>query len=301
MTRASSPAPGVSSVAVDPRSPTGELRTRLLTALVLIPTFLVAVALGHELFLGAALLLAGVGAWEFLTMAARKPIPVRRLPGVALAIAFPAVFYWGWGSPSVLVTLLTVAVAGVALAQLFAAGAQESIGGVSVTVFGAAYVGLLFGHFVLVREIAREMPGAAYWVGAALLAIPLGLTWTNDTAAYAIGKRWGRRRLAPAVSPGKSLEGALGALVVTIAVAVPLLWLVDRWVPVFTAVDGFALGLLVGVAAPCGDLVESAFKRDAGVKDVSQLVPGHGGVLDRFDSLLFTVPAFYYYVREIVL
>jgi phosphatidate cytidylyltransferase len=273
----------------------------MLTALVLIPTFLVAVALGREFFLGAAMALAGVGAWEFLTMAARKPNPVRRLPGVALAVAFPAAFYWGWGSPSVIVTLLTVAVTGVALAQLLTAGARESIGGVSVTVFAAAYVGLLFGHFVLVREIAREMPGAAYWVGGALLAIPLGLTWTNDTAAYVIGKRWGRRRLAPAVSPGKSLEGALGALVVTIAVAVPLLWLVDRWVPVFTAVDGFALGLLVGVAAPCGDLVESAFKRDAGVKDVSQLVPGHGGVLDRFDSLLFTVPAFYYYVREIVL
>jgi phosphatidate cytidylyltransferase len=279
---------------------TRELRTRLITTIVLMPLFLAVAAVGRELFLGTMLLLAGVGAWEFLTMASLKPIPVRRVAGVGLALAFPALLYWS-GSSAIFVTVLTAAVAGVAVAQLVTGGARESISAVSVTLFAAVYVGLLFGHFVLVREIAREMPGAPYWTGAAFLAIPIGLTWTNDTAAYAIGKRWGRRRLAPQISPGKSLEGALGALLVTVGVAVPLLWIVDRWVGVFTAADGFALGLLVGVAAPCGDLVESSFKRDAGVKDVSRLIPGHGGVLDRFDSLLFTVPVFYYYVREVVL
>ena len=279
---------------------TRELRTRLLTTLVLMPLFLAVAAVGRELFLGTMLLLAGVGTWEFLTMASLKPIPTRRVAGVGLALAFPALLYWS-GSSAVFVTLLTAAVVGVAVNQLVTGGARESISAVSVTLFAAVYVGLLFGHFVLVREIAREMPGAPYWTGAAFLAIPIGLTWTNDTAAYAIGKRWGRRRLAPQISPGKSLEGALGALLVTVAVAVPLLWIVDRWVGVFTAVDGFALGVLVGVAAPCGDLVESSFKRDAGVKDVSHLIPGHGGVLDRFDSLLFAVPVFYYYVREVVL
>jgi len=279
---------------------TRELRTRLLTTLVLMPLFLAVAAVGREFFLGTMLLLAGVGAWEFLTMASLKPIPARRVAGVGLALAFPALLYWS-GSSAIFVTLLTAAVVGVAVNQLVTGGARESISAVSVTLFAAVYVGLLFGHFVLVREIAREMPGAPYWTGAAFLAIPLGLTWTNDTAAYAIGKRWGRRRLAPQISPGKSLEGALGALLVTVGVAVPLLWMVDRWVGVFTAADGFALGLLVGVAAPCGDLVESSFKRDAGVKDVSRLIPGHGGVLDRFDSLLFAVPVFYYYVREVVL
>jgi phosphatidate cytidylyltransferase len=300
MTPAGSPATGVVGSATASRSLAGELRTRMLTALVLMPLFLAVAVVGRELFLGTMLLLTGAGAWEFLTMASLKPIPVRRLAGVGLALAFPALLYWS-DSSAIFVTLLTAAVAGVALNQLVTGGARESIPAVSVTLFAAAYVGLLFGHFVLVREIAREMPGAPYWFGAAFLAIPLGLTWTNDTAAYVIGKRWGRRRLAPEISPGKSLEGALGALLVTVGVAVPLLWMVDRWVGVFTAADGFALGVLVGVAAPCGDLVESSFKRDAGVKDVSRLIPGHGGVLDRFDSLLFAVPVFYYYVREVVL
>lgn len=293
-----SPAEGV--LAEAPRSSSGELRTRLLATLVLMPAFLAVVVVGRELFLGATLLLTGVGAWEFQSMAQRKEFPVRRLLGIAFALAFPLLLYAGAGELDFL-TVATAGVVGMGVAQLAASGTREAIAGVSASVFAAFYSGLLFGHFVLVREIAREMPGSPYWVGAVFLAIPLALTWANDTAAYAIGRKWGRRKLAPTISPGKSVEGAIGALIVTVAVAVPIVWLVNRWVPVFTAADGFALGLLVAIAAPAGDLVESSFKRDAGVKDVSRLIPGHGGVLDRFDSLLFAVPAFYYYVRGVVL
>jgi len=277
----------------------GELRTRLLTALILIPVLLAAVAVGGRVFLAGIVLLAGVGTWEFLAMAAHKPIPGRRLPGVALAMAIPIVLYRGGGDD--LVTLLVAGAVGIALVQLLTDGPRDAIGAVSVTLFGAVYVGLLFAHFVLVRELLSGAPGSPAWAGAVLLGMPLVLTWTNDTAAYAVGRRWGRRRLAPSVSPGKSLEGAVGALFATVAVAVPAALLVQRWLPGMDAVDGVALGVLVGVAAPCGDLVESSFKRDAGVKDSSRLIPGHGGVLDRFDSLLLSVPAFYYYVRGVVL
>jgi phosphatidate cytidylyltransferase len=88
---------------------------------------------------------------------------------------------------------------------------------------------------------------------------------------------------------------------VTVLAAVPTMWLVDRWVPLFDLGDALAVGALVGLAAPIGDLIESAFKRDAGVKDSSELVPGHGGVLDRFDSLMVVVPAFWYYLQWVVL
>jgi phosphatidate cytidylyltransferase len=127
------------------------------------------------------------------------------------------------------------------------------------------------------------------------------LTWINDSAAYFIGHRWGRRKLLPRVSPGKTVEGAAGALLVTVLAAVPTMWLVDRWVPLFDLADALAVGALVGIAAPVGDLIESAFKRDAGVKDASDLVPGHGGVLDRFDSLMVVVPSFWYYLQWVVL
>lgn len=278
-----------------------ELRIRLLTSLVLMPLFVVALVLGHVLFLGAALLLAGVGTWEFLNLAALKGFRVRSVAGVGFALALPIVLYWGAAPGFELTMLIAAGAIGIAVTQLFSDGDDQAIAAVSVTVFAAIYVGLLFGHFVLVREIAREIPGAPYWTGAALLTVPLVLTWINDTAAYAIGHRWGHRKLMPTVSPGKSVEGAVGALAVTVVVAFPVLWIVDRWVPLFTAVDALALGALIGVAAPCGDLVESTFKRDAGVKDVSRLIPGHGGVLDRFDSLLLTVPVFYYYFKAVVL
>ncbi len=103
------------------------------------------------------------------------------------------------------------------------------------------------------------------------------------------------------VSPGKSVEGAVVALIATIVLGVIAGGLVTRWFPPLGPAHGLVIGALVGVAAPCGDLIESAFKRDAGVKDASQLGPGHGGVLDRFDGVLITVPLFYYYLVGVVL
>lgn len=274
----------------------GELGTRIVAALVLVPVFLAAIAFGGVVFLAAVALLAGVGAWELLGLAERKGIPVRRVPGIVLALILPVILYRG--DAFALLAVLTAGAVGIAVAQLATGATRDALGAVSISFFTAIYVGVLFGHFVLVRE---AIGNASRWTGAVLLVIPILLTWINDTAAYAVGRRWGRRRLAPSISPGKSVEGAVGALLVTVAAAVPLVLLANRWVPLFHPVDGLALGILLGVAAPCGDLVESSFKRDAGVKDSSRLIPGHGGVLDRFDSLLFAVPAFYYYLRGVVL
>jgi phosphatidate cytidylyltransferase len=276
-----------------------ELRDRLLTSLLLIPLFLATIVVGRWLLLAAILSLSAVATGELLTMAIRKGIPARRVLGIVIALAIPLLLYLE-GSSGGMVWLVTLSVVGVALVQLFAGGPREALAAVAVTVFGAFYVGFLFGHFVLVREFPRSSPPLPYWTGAVLLSIPIALTWINDTAAYAVGRRWGNRKLMPSVSPGKSLEGALGGLAVTVAAAVPMLWLVDRRVPLFETLDAVAIAVLVSVAGPCGDLVESAFKRDAGVKDVSRLIPGHGGILDRFDSLLFTVPTFYYYFRTAV-
>ena len=278
-----------------------DLRKRLVTAIVLGPLFLVAVAVGGVVFLGAVMMLVGVAAWEFFRMAARKPARPRTAPGIGLALAFPAVFYWAPTHPLAIPSLVVLGVIGIAVAQLLDADGDESLGSVSTTVYGAAYVGLLLAHFVLIREVSRVVPGMPYWSGAVLVAVTVVLTWINDSAAFVIGHRWGRRKLIPRVSPGKTVEGAVGALFITVLAAVPILWLVNRWVPLFSLADVLAVGALVGIAAPVGDLVESAFKRDAGVKDASDLVPGHGGVLDRFDSLMVVAPAFWYYLRAVVL
>jgi phosphatidate cytidylyltransferase len=278
-----------------------DLKRRLVTAIVLGPVFLLAVAVGGLAFLGATMLLAGVAAWEFFRLAGRKAGRPRVVPGIGLAMAFPALLYWSPSHPLAIPALVTVGVLGIALAQFLDPGGEETLASVSTTVYGSAYAGLLLAHFVLIREVSRVVPGMPYWSGALLVGVTVALTWVNDSSAYVIGHRWGRRKLIERVSPGKTVEGAVGALVVTVLAAVPTLWLVDRWVPLFDLADALAVGVLVGVAAPLGDLVESAFKRDAGVKDASDLVPGHGGVLDRFDSLMAVAPAFWYYLWLVVL
>lgn len=279
----------------------GQLRQRIVTALVLVPLLLVAVAIGQWAFLVAVGGIVGLGTAEFYALAESKPYRPRAVAGIGLAVAFPVLFYTTPGSSDAMVMLLTVALFGISMAHLLDSNRVELIAGVAVTILGALYIGILLGHMILVREIAREIPGAPYWTGAALLTIPLALTWVNDGAAYFVGIRYGRRRLLPSVSPGKSVEGAVGAWLITVVAAIPVVWIVNQFVPIFSTIDMILLGLLIGAIAPCGDLIESAFKRDAGVKDSSDLIPGHGGILDRFDSLLVTVPLFYYYTRVVVL
>jgi phosphatidate cytidylyltransferase len=278
-----------------------DLRKRLATAIVLGPLFLAAVAVGGVVFLGAVLAIVGFGAWEFYRLAgAKRPRP-RTIAGIGLALLFPVLFFYAPASPLTIPGLVAVGVLGVALAQLLDAGADEALGSVSITVYGAAYVGLLFGHFILIREIGRLVPGMPYWWGAALVGLAVVLAWLNDSAAYVIGRRWGRHKLIPRVSPRKTVEGAAGALVVTMLVAVGVVLAAGSRMPLLTPADGLAIGALVGVAGPIGDLVESAFKRDAGVKDAGDIIPGHGGVLDRFDSLIAVAPAVWYYLRIVVL
>ena len=129
----------------------------------------------------------------------------------------------------------------------------------------------------------------------ALVLYPLILTWTSDTAAYFVGRALGKRKLIPSVSPGKTVAGAVGALIASIVVS----WLYARFVlPHFARLSmlhwqAIWFGAVMSVAVQIGDLAESLIKRDARVKDSSHLIPGHGGVLDRIDSLLFAIPVAY--------
>lgn len=278
-------------------TPDRGLGRRLATAAVLLPLFVLTIVVGRWLFLTAVTVLVAAGIVELYGFAREKPYRPRWVPGLSLGVVLPVLLYAGPGDPWVAIALMTAGVAGIAAAQMLDPRGTEAMASVAFTLLGALYVGLLFGHMVLLREVAREILGAPYAVGAVLLAVPLVLTWLNDTVAYFAGRRWGRHRLLARVSPGKSWEGAIVALAAAAAAGALLLPSLD----LFDAWHGLAAGALVGVVAPLGDLVESAFKRDAGVKDSSGLVPGHGGILDRFDSALFSVPAFYYYLRFCVL
>jgi phosphatidate cytidylyltransferase len=164
---------------------------------------------------------------------------------------------------------------------------------VAATLFAALYTG---GLLVYAMHL-RHLPGvASAWHGTALVFAPVLLTWSSDTAAYFTGRAFGRRKLIPKVSPGKTVEGAIGALVGTAIVAVLYTWVLGRFqVNQLGIGAALAFGVLISVAAQVGDLAESLLKRDAGVKDSGTLFPGHGGVLDRVDSLLFTLPIAYFF------
>jgi phosphatidate cytidylyltransferase len=129
------------------------------------------------------------------------------------------------------------------------------------------------------------------------------MAWGCDTGGYFVGMVLGRRKLFPRVSPAKSVEGAIGGFVTAVGAAfLGRAWFVrDPWgEPILSVSQTLALGALVGVGSQLGDLVESLIKRDAHVKDTSDTIPGHGGVLDRFDSLLFSAPVTYYFLRAVV-
>ena len=166
---------------------------------------------------------------------------------------------------------------------------KGTVGNVGVTVLGVAYVPLLAGFALAMLELED---------GVALVVSVVALTFVYDTAAFVVGSWWGSRPLASEISPRKSVEGAVGATLVVIAVAVGA---VAPYVEAFEAVShSVGLAVVVSVFAPLGDLAESLLKRDLGVKDMGSILPGHGGVLDRIDSVLFVAPAAYLFLRLIL-
>lgn len=264
-----------------------EVRQRLLVAAVLIPVTVLAVWAGGAVFLAGVALLAGVAAGEFVGLLRRADRPVLPAAVVVGAATFPvAVAVLGPGIAwQAAAGVLPVAAAWALVRVPVRVGAVTAA---AYTGFGVLYVGGLLGFTVLLRE-----GHAADRLGATLVFfLPVLVTWIADTAAFFGGRRWGRRPLAPTISPNKTVEGAVASVVAGPIAAV--LYEAALLAPVggvrLGPVTAAVLGLGVGLAAIGGDLVESALKRECGAKDASDLLPGHGGLLDRIDSLLWTVP-----------
>jgi phosphatidate cytidylyltransferase len=271
-----------------------ELATRVVSALVLAPVALGVIYLGG-LPLATFLAVIGVGcAWEFFRLARATGVEPLDPLGMPLAGAIPLAVY----AATVGVYRTSLSVPAVALlvilgAVIWARGtAGRPLGSAAATVLGVLYSGGLLSFGYALREHPYAVGDRA---GTALVAFPLVLTWASDIGAFFVGRTIGGRKLIPAVSPGKTISGALGGLAVTVVVA----WLYVRFVLAPTALltmsvaGAVAFGAVISVAAQIGDLAESLLKREANVKDSSRLIPGHGGLLDRLDSLLFVLPVAY--------
>ena len=271
-----------------------ETATRTAVAAVGIPIAVAAMYLGGWVLAALLALCAVLAARELFRMAEQKralPLDSVGLAGAAGLIALAAVHpARGIDTP-----LLNAGLVVVILAALTASIWQRGVAGepllsVAVTVLGAVYPALLMFALFL-----RHLPLVASPLhGTALLLFPVVLTWLSDTFAYFAGRMWGKKKLIPKVSPGKTMAGSVGAIVGTPLAAVGYSILLQRF-PTWQmgVVEALVFGVLVSVAAQVGDLAESLLKRDVGVKDSGRLLPGHGGALDRFDSLFFTLPLGY--------
>lgn len=271
-----------------------ELSKRVLSALVAAPLAIAMIYVGG-LALAAFLAAVSAGcAWELFRIARSSGVDPLDPIGIPLAGAMPLAVYAaaiGLYRPSLGVAALVLLV--ILASVIWARGTQRHpLGAAAVTAMGVLYTGGLLSFAFALREYPYAVGDRA---GSVLVAFPLVLTWVSDIGAFFVGRAIGGPKLIPAVSPKKTVSGALGGLVTTVVAS----WVYAHFVltPVSSLVmsltGALVFGAVISVAAQIGDLVESLLKREANVKDSSRLIPGHGGLLDRVDSLLFVLPVAY--------
>jgi phosphatidate cytidylyltransferase len=248
---------------------------RVLTAAIGIP-FVIAATLysPHWLFALIVALVAGLCFRELMTFGASRmgshPVEWTAVAGAAVTASFVGDAAW-------VLTILASAFVFCFAVMMFEGSLESMLPNASLVAMGMVYCCVLLGFIV--------------WLPAHAVLVLMGTIWAGDAAAYYGGRALGRHKLAPTISPNKTVEGSIAGLAVSILAGIVLgTWLLERQIA-FLALASLA----VAIAGQAGDLAESALKRSSGVKDSSSLLPGHGGMLDRLDSLIFAAPVFYWF------
>lgn len=281
-----------------------ELTRRILFGVIAAPLGILIIFAGGAALAALLAIVSALAAWEFFRIARGSGLTPLEDVGIPLAGVVPlfvhARFLRLYELP---LSAMAIAVLAVLAIALFVRGVNgRPLGAAASTLFGVLYTGgmLSFGYAVryhpyVIESVRVPLGSITVSTGGLLLLLPILLTWASDIGGFFVGRAFGKRKLMPSVSPGKTVAGAIGGLAATIIVG----WLYARFVLTPTTQLAFVRGgvigfaILVSVAAQIGDLAESLLKREAGMKDSSHIIPGHGGVLDRFDSLLFVLPVSY--------
>lgn len=250
------------------------LKLRIISAIIGAPIFLASIWLGVVPFGVVVVVLSVIGLIEYYIPWPNKNIFPAPILGVTFGASFSVLVIAGY--KEYLVPVLAVFVAAVLVWQIFTPRSARAGVDAGVTVLGALYAGLLPSFLISTRALDHGME----YVFAAVVAV-----WACDIAAFFVGKAFGRHKLAPEISPHKTIEGAVAG--VAAAMITGLAFAYAGW---FGFAAGFGLGLITGTLAQVGDLVASMLKREVGIKDYGKSIPGHGGILDRFDGLFFTAP-----------
>ena len=270
---------------------------RIITGIVLLPIIIACTYYGGWSFFIFVTVLALFSLNEFYSLMNKKGYSPSYLIGFLVTLFFMWFTtytvrhpHWEPYATGILTTAIIVTFAG----GIFLRKAQDSTINASITLLGILYVGWMFSYLTLIREM--NPPGALFWKshGAYLFFLIISI-WACDTSAYLVGTYFGKVKLSPYISPKKTVEGAAAGLVIGIVAA-----------SIFGKLIGMSmmhvviLGSIIGIVGQTSDLVESLIKRDAGVKDSSSIIPGHGGILDRMDSFILTAPIMYYYISWFV-
>jgi len=271
---------------------------RLLTAAVAIPILYVIFRIGGLLYLLLFLALIFLGQIEYQKLLESKNLPNEKILGIISSLLMGISAYLGYYYFTFCFTALVLLIL---VLDLRKGDFSQTVINIGATLFGVIYLGWLLSHAILLRNIGQNENIRAYAesnqglgdLGFFLVVFAVACTFLNDTGAYYTGTFIGKRKLAPKISPGKTIEGTIGGIILCIIAG-----LVVNFLFGFPLSSDWAISfaLLVGIAAILGDLVESSIKRGAGIKDSGDIVPGHGGVLDRFDSLIFVFPVSYYFI-----
>ena len=290
------------------RNAPSDLVSRLRVAAIGIPAGFLVVWLGGWVLAVVLAVIGILGVREVLALGRARglrPFPVIAIPlGVAAVILAPVYgvpggLWAGW----VLALLVGGFFLALGLAVFFRRLEDAPLGSVALTVAAPLYAALPLAFAWFLRHHPMAMVVTPGWAGTGFLLLAIITTWMGDTTAYFGGRAFGRTKLIPRVSPAKTVEGAICGLVGSVGVAVLLTGLI------FPLLGGgeligwgraILMGVLIGLVAQVGDLAESILKREAGVKDSGSLLPGHGGVLDRFDAVLFTLPLTWFLITILV-
>ncbi|OGP73575.1 MAG: hypothetical protein A2V86_04805 [Deltaproteobacteria bacterium RBG_16_49_23] len=257
-------------------------KKKVWTALLIIPPFLLLIALGPSiLFTLMVLITILLGLLEFNKLAHPRSGKIERLAGIGLGLILSILFSHGeaWSlSPFLVVTLLALCILHMAISQ----DLSSIISNLGTTFFGIFYVGFLLSHIILIRN----QTDGRIWVLFLIITV-----WAGDIIALFSGTLFGKHKLYPKISPNKTYEGLLGAIAGSVIIG---LLFASLFLPSFNKGSCLLVTIGMGILGQLGDFTESMLKRSAQVKDSGSLFPGHGGVLDRIDSFLFSTPFLYY-------
>lgn len=264
--------------------------TRVIVSAIFIPLILVACYLGGIFFLVFTSLIALISFYEFAKMNAEKKVMLNIPFGFLTIIVMLLNAYYIFTDYYTIALLFTTLIT---FFELFR-NKGSAINNIAATLFGILYIGLLFSSLIAVREFYGYSDFLYEQGGFIIISIFITI-WVCDSAAFFLGTAFGKHKLFPRVSPNKSWEGAVAGFIFSLITMTALKFLLLDFL---NWTDVVILGSIVGIVGQIGDLIESLIKRDAGVKDSSALIPGHGGIFDRFDSLLYTSPFVYLYLAN---